>query len=184
MHLMKDPDKVIDQLHEIMAVFLVPKKKAWRGWKKQPYNAEKHKEVAEAMLTSTDDNCTTFVRFFFEQLSNVRKTYTGIFGEESREDKETSGARVETFDTKYGWLNVVNNLSNNDATKWGYFFALPLREFLNLISVFRKQSSPTSITNRSKMAFDKLIDALNDFQGAIRQGINELTNGEEPYFFG
>ena len=29
---------------------------------------------------------------------------------------------------------MVNNLSNNDATKWGYFFALPLREFLNLIS--------------------------------------------------
>jgi hypothetical protein len=50
MHLMKDPDKVIDQLHEIMAVFLVPKKKTWWGWKKQPYDSEKHKEVAEAML--------------------------------------------------------------------------------------------------------------------------------------
>jgi len=50
MHLMKDPDKVIDQLHEIMAVFLVPKKRTWYGWKKQPYNADKHKEVAEAML--------------------------------------------------------------------------------------------------------------------------------------
>jgi len=50
MHLMKDPDKVIDQLHEIMAVFLVPKKKTWYGWKKQPYNADKHKEIAEQML--------------------------------------------------------------------------------------------------------------------------------------
>jgi len=50
MHLMKDPDKVIDHLNEIMAVFLVPKKKTWYGWKKQPYNSEKHKEVAEAML--------------------------------------------------------------------------------------------------------------------------------------
>jgi len=50
MHLMKDPDKVIDQLHEVMAVFLVPKKKTWYGWKKQPYNSEKHKEISEAML--------------------------------------------------------------------------------------------------------------------------------------
>ena len=50
MHLMKDPDKVIDQLHEIMAVFLVPKKKTWWGWKSQNYNADKHKEIAEAML--------------------------------------------------------------------------------------------------------------------------------------
>jgi hypothetical protein len=50
MHLMKDPDKVIDHLNEIMAVFLVPKKKTWWGWKKQPYDSEKHKEVAETML--------------------------------------------------------------------------------------------------------------------------------------
>jgi len=50
MHLMKDPDKVIDQLHEIMAVFLVPKKKTWYGWKSQGYNSDKHKEIAEAML--------------------------------------------------------------------------------------------------------------------------------------
>ena len=50
MHLMKDPDKVIDQLHEVMAVFLVPKKKTWYGWKKGKYDPEKHKEVSEAML--------------------------------------------------------------------------------------------------------------------------------------
>ena len=50
MHLMKDPDKVIDQLHEIMAVFLVPKKRTWYGWKSQKYNADNHKEIAEAML--------------------------------------------------------------------------------------------------------------------------------------
>lgn len=50
MHLMKDPDKVIDQLHEVMAVFLVPKKKTWYGWKKGKYDPERHKEVSEAML--------------------------------------------------------------------------------------------------------------------------------------
>ena len=50
MHLMKDPDKVIDQLHEVMAVFLVPKKKTWYGWKKSKYDPERHKETSEAML--------------------------------------------------------------------------------------------------------------------------------------
>lgn len=50
MHLMKDPDKVIDQLHEVMAVFLVPKKRTWYGWKKGKYDPEKHKEISEAML--------------------------------------------------------------------------------------------------------------------------------------
>jgi hypothetical protein len=47
---MKDPDKVIDQLHEVMAVFLVPKKRTWYGWKKGKYDPERHKEVSEAML--------------------------------------------------------------------------------------------------------------------------------------
>ena len=47
MHLMKDPDKVIDQLHEVMAVFLVPKKRTWYGWKKGKYDPEKHKEISE-----------------------------------------------------------------------------------------------------------------------------------------
>ena len=50
MHLMKEPDKVIDQLHEVMAVFLVPKKKTWYGWKKGKYDPERHKEISEAML--------------------------------------------------------------------------------------------------------------------------------------
>ena len=50
MHLMKDPDKVIDQLHEVMAVFLVPRKKTWYGWKKGKYDPERHKEISEAML--------------------------------------------------------------------------------------------------------------------------------------
>lgn len=90
---------------------------------------------------STNDNRTTVVRFFFKQLSDVRQTYTGIFGQESGENQEASGKKVETFESKYGWLNVVNNLSNNDATKWGYFFALPLREFLNLISFQKAKQS-------------------------------------------
>jgi hypothetical protein len=91
--------------------------------------------------SSAYDNCSAFIRFFFEQLSQVRKTYTGIFGTQSGEGEATSGEKVETFETKYGWLNVVNNLSNNDATKWGYFFALPLREFLNLISFQKAKQS-------------------------------------------
>lgn len=49
MHLMKDPDKVIEQLHEVLAVFLVPKIKTWYGWKKGKYNPDAHKEVSELL---------------------------------------------------------------------------------------------------------------------------------------
>tara|TARA_R110001632_G_scaffold9350_1_gene35853 strand:+ start:129 stop:386 length:258 start_codon:yes stop_codon:yes gene_type:complete len=67
-------------------------------------------------------------------LEDVRATYIGIFGEGGKESREDSDQRAETYQTKYGWLATVNSLSNNDATKWGFFFDLELREFLNLIS--------------------------------------------------
>ena len=50
MHLLKDPEKVIDHLHEVMAVFCVPYDKKWYGWKKAKYNSKVHKEVANEML--------------------------------------------------------------------------------------------------------------------------------------
>jgi hypothetical protein len=175
MHLMKDPDKVIDQLHEIMAVFLVPKKKTWYGWKKQPYNSDKHKEVADAMLQSTYDNCTTFVRFFLSSYLMSAKLILESSVRQAEKIKRQAEKELRRLKQNTGWLNVVNNLSNNDATKWGYFFALPLTRVLEPYQHFRKQNSLTSTTNRSKMAFDKLIDALNEFRGAIRQRT-------EPFF--
>jgi len=81
-----------------------------------------------------DVDSSAAVCFFFDQLLNIRKSYVGIFGEGTGEDKDTEGERVSTFESKYGWLDTVNNLSNNDATKWSYFFNLQLKEFLNLIS--------------------------------------------------
>jgi len=50
MHLLKDPEKVIDHLHEVMAVFCVPYKKKWYGWKEAKYNSKLHEEVAKDML--------------------------------------------------------------------------------------------------------------------------------------
>jgi len=50
MHLLKDPEKVIDHLHEVMAVFCVPYDKKWYGWKKAKYNSKVHEEVAKDML--------------------------------------------------------------------------------------------------------------------------------------
>jgi len=50
MHLLKDPEKVIDNLHEVMAVFCVPYSKKWYGWKKTKYNSKEHNKVSEEML--------------------------------------------------------------------------------------------------------------------------------------
>tara|TARA_R110000751_G_scaffold86889_14_gene172644 strand:- start:209 stop:955 length:747 start_codon:yes stop_codon:yes gene_type:complete len=50
MHLLKDPEKVIDNLHEVMSVFCVPYSKKWYGWKRSKYNSKEHNKVAEEML--------------------------------------------------------------------------------------------------------------------------------------
>lgn len=49
-HLLKDPDRVIDNLHEIMAIFAIQDERFWYGWRKGKYDSKKHEEVAQAML--------------------------------------------------------------------------------------------------------------------------------------
>lgn len=49
-HLLKDPDKVIDNLHEIMAVFAVPYERKWWGWKRGKYDSDQHTATAAEML--------------------------------------------------------------------------------------------------------------------------------------
>ena len=75
MHLMKDSEKVIDHLHEVMAVFLLPRKKVWHGWMKQAYNAKAHNEVAEAMLQAPMTIVQPLSAFF---LSSYLKSATLI----------------------------------------------------------------------------------------------------------
>lgn len=45
--------------------------------------------------------------------------------------EETSG---NEFIKKWGWVATIDNLANNDKTKWDYFFKLPIIQFLNLLS--------------------------------------------------
>ena len=118
MHLLKNEDDTVRNLHQLMAVFCTPFKKKFLWFGKYEYEGDNHQEVSR--------------------------------GETNKEDNEDR--RVSTFQSKYGWLNLINNLSNNDATKWDYFFELPLREFLNLIS------------------FQKAKQA-NDYQEQKRNGI-------------
>jgi hypothetical protein len=52
--------------------------------------------------------------------------------------QSTKGIGEETqgneFAKKWGWVATIDNLSNNDKTKWDYFLNLPIIQFLNLLS--------------------------------------------------
>jgi hypothetical protein len=55
---------------------------------------------------------------------------------------ENEGADGDTpkdgFASRYGWLQAVNNLSNNQRDKWEYYFQMSVVEFLNTLAFFKE----------------------------------------------
>ena len=49
-HLLRDSEKVIDNLHQIMAIFAIPYERKWWGWKRAEYDSNNHERVSEEML--------------------------------------------------------------------------------------------------------------------------------------
>jgi len=58
-----------------------------------------------------------------------------------QEESEGSREAVETYKTRFGWLDLVNNLANNDHSKWDHFFRLPIRELFNVITFYREKQA-------------------------------------------
>ena len=133
-HLLKDSESVIDNLHQIMAVFAVPYERKWWGWKRGKYDSDQHEEIAEEMLQLPISIAQPLSTFFFENWKRSVERMLESSERADERDREGADQRVETYTSKYGWIATINSLSNNDATKWDYFFDLQLREFLNLIS--------------------------------------------------
>ena len=65
-HLLKDSESVIDNLHQIMAVFAVPYERKWWGWKRGKYDSDQHEEIAEEMLQLPISIAQPLSTFFFE----------------------------------------------------------------------------------------------------------------------
>lgn len=38
---------------------------------------------------------------------------------------------------KWGWVAIINDMANNDSTKWSYYFKMNVIEFLNTVVFFR-----------------------------------------------
>jgi hypothetical protein len=70
MHLMKDQDKVMDNMAEILALFCIPSKKKWFRWTDGTYDSEQHNKVAEDMKAAKMDVVYPLTGFFFESYKN------------------------------------------------------------------------------------------------------------------
>lgn len=74
MHLMKDQDKVMDNMADILALFCIPSTKTWFGWKDGTYNSEKHNAVAADMKKAKMDVVYPLTAFFFESYKNYARS--------------------------------------------------------------------------------------------------------------
>jgi hypothetical protein len=70
-------------------------------------------------------------------LSGIIKQYPNLFGEGSSGGEGVSG---ETFESRWGWIAVINNLSNNDRSRWAYYEDMNVTEFLNTVVFYKEKS--------------------------------------------
>jgi len=76
-----------------------------------------------------------------QSLSDLHRKFAGLFTESVRKADEggegiTRVTRVE-FPKELMWFQVLDNLSNNDRTKWDYFMNMNVIAFLNTLQYYR-----------------------------------------------
>jgi hypothetical protein len=73
----------------------------------------------------------------------IAQQYPNLFGGGSREvneDGNESPQSGRSFEEKWGWIAVINNMSNNDRSKWDFYFDLNVIEFLNTVVFYKDKS--------------------------------------------
>lgn len=47
--------------------------------------------------------------------------------------------QAESFRSRWGWFITLDNISNNDRTKWDYFLEMNVIEFLNTLAYYKEK---------------------------------------------
>lgn len=79
-------------------------------------------------------------------LQGISRQYPNLFGIGSGESTGESEANIgQTFETKWGWIVAINNLANNDRSKWEYYEDMNIIEFLNTLVFYKDKSEDDKI---------------------------------------
>jgi hypothetical protein len=64
--------------------------------------------------------------------------YKKLFAvEESDGSEESEKVTKKGFEKHWGWIAVIDSLSNGDRTKWNYFTEMGVVEFLNTLAYYK-----------------------------------------------
>ena len=109
-------DDIINNLHKIGASMVMPMKLTWRGWKVAKYDASKHEEYAEDLLSASFESVYGSVVFFCQVLRDSIR----IIVDSSRNEliqKGLSELEIEVL-TKDLWSDLdgfINQLSSQNT---------------------------------------------------------------------
>jgi hypothetical protein len=56
---------------------------------------------------------------------------------EQEEDIEQPGKESDWFVKRWNWIATINQIANDDRTKWEFFLEMKLIEFLNTVSFYK-----------------------------------------------
>lgn len=65
-------------------------------------------------------------------LRGISNQYANLFG--------GGGGEANEFYKRYGWIATINDMANNDRTKWDFYFDMNVTEFLNTASFYKDKS--------------------------------------------
>jgi hypothetical protein len=101
----------------------------------------------------------SILSFFFIVYDGIRKSYSTLLtgkdranedaDEEVEDDRDEYSEEVQDeidispenlYKEKWGWIIIINDLSNDKRWKWDYFFNMDLVEFLNTVSFFKDKN--------------------------------------------
>lgn len=133
MHLMKDQDKVMDNMADILALFCIPSTKTWFGWKDGTYDSEKHSQVAADMKDAKMDVVYPLTAFFFENYKNYVRSmqvYLGLMAKKNLKEAEKHLKRMKvdldgsTLSTIWQTMTIANGTISSTLGSGNYLTSL------------------------------------------------------------
>jgi hypothetical protein len=133
MHLMKDQNKVMDNMADILALFCIPSTKTWFGWKDGTYDSEQHSQVAADMKDAKMDVVYPLTAFFFESYKNYvqnMQVYLGLMAKKNLKEAEKQLKRMKpdldgsTWSTIWQTMTIANGTISSVFQSENYLTSL------------------------------------------------------------
>ena len=129
-------------LHMIAASMIVPQKLTIFGWKDDKYDARKHEEYANDLLSASIVEVMGSVVFFLSCISHLDKSFSGLFETRDSEDGDVGVSSRDSnsvFMREYGWIYQTKLVADHEKISLAESFELSTINFLNDLAYIKSK---------------------------------------------